>query len=424
MPRRSNRRLSREYKKDAPLQQEQPRKRIRTNNRTTVSGATSSASATSSSIPSLASSTQNSNANTRIVSPAQSQSKQQQQQHHNQAETETEAAAAPSAAQLRRQKQRQKICKTLLTNSKSARHVDVDHLVQLVEALIEMNKEIWDRCLSSRVVLISHDERDVTMKRIEYSLVTVDSSGKISVTSKLNTKDFGAFDLIPKKLLQINPCCNDDDTTATDRKTPFPDYTAYFEKALLLHDDVLGPFLKVFKRHLEKIQVYLGKIETWLMEPEQFHQYLKDIFDDYKIPDTFKGLGDTLSSSDIDMKADHVCFNCCQKQTNHRIEKHYETKRSCKFKVGSYFMKHPNSNNCMNCSRPAGSYYHTTVISPSLSSCTYYCKHMDHSANFFPSTCVELFTCNQKGTHNETFDMSQEIERSRLQKFVEFMKMY
>jgi hypothetical protein len=60
-----------------------------------------------------------------------------------------------------------------------------------------------------------------------------------------------------------------DDIFVPNRKPigKFIDFEALFEKSLILHDDVLGPFLEILKEHLlSSVQVCLGEIETWLME--------------------------------------------------------------------------------------------------------------------------------------------------------------
>ena len=46
----------------------------------------------------------------------------------------------------------------------------------------------------------------------------------------------------------------------------------------MLHDDILEQFLCKFKQHLESIQVCLGKIESWLLEPKSNIQFLEETF--------------------------------------------------------------------------------------------------------------------------------------------------
>ena len=58
----------------------------------------------------------------------------------------------------------------------------------------------------------------------------------------------------------------------------FIDYDAFFKTAIMLHDDVLEPFLVKLKQHLESIQVCLGEIESWLLEPKANIQFLEETF--------------------------------------------------------------------------------------------------------------------------------------------------
>ena len=46
----------------------------------------------------------------------------------------------------------------------------------------------------------------------------------------------------------------------------------------MLHDDILEPFLCKLKQHLESIQVCLGEIESWLLEPKSNIQCLEETF--------------------------------------------------------------------------------------------------------------------------------------------------
>ena len=58
----------------------------------------------------------------------------------------------------------------------------------------------------------------------------------------------------------------------------FIDYDAFFRTAIMLHDDILEPFLCKLKQHLESIQVCLGEIESWLLEPKANIQFLEETF--------------------------------------------------------------------------------------------------------------------------------------------------
>ena len=45
-----------------------------------------------------------------------------------------------------------------------------------------------------------------------------------------------------------------------------------------MHDEILQPFLDNLKKHLEDIQVCLGKIEEWLREPEYTKNFIEATF--------------------------------------------------------------------------------------------------------------------------------------------------
>jgi hypothetical protein len=62
------------------------------------------------------------------------------------------------------------------------------------------------------------------------------------------------------------------------RKGMFPDYECFLERSLVLHGDVLALFLVELKEHLELVQVFLGKIEAWMMEPIEHIKFLDETF--------------------------------------------------------------------------------------------------------------------------------------------------
>jgi len=56
-----------------------------------------------------------------------------------------------------------------------------------------------------------------------------------------------------------------------------PDYQQYFENALVLQDDVLVPFLALFRKHLEEVQVGLGKVDEWQSEAQEIKDFLEGV---------------------------------------------------------------------------------------------------------------------------------------------------
>jgi len=45
-----------------------------------------------------------------------------------------------------------------------------------------------------------------------------------------------------------------------------PNYSKYLKRSLILEDSIMLPFLAILKDHLEEYQVFLGNVESWLME--------------------------------------------------------------------------------------------------------------------------------------------------------------
>ena len=94
--------------------------------------------------------------------------------------------------------------------------------------------------------------------------------------------------------------------------------------AVVLHDDVLEQFLVKLKQHLESIQVCLGKIESWLLEPKSNIKFLGETFGSHvrnkldNVSDV--PMGDDYISSDLG-----VCPRCfCKIDAHTPVEQgHY-----------------------------------------------------------------------------------------------------
>jgi len=89
------------------------------------------------------------------------------------------------------------------------------------------------------------------------------------------------FDMSP---LRKMPASLDDIFFFKMRSHPFSmfvDYESFFNRSLILHEDVLGPFLVKLKKHIMSIQVCLGSIEEWIMEPKENINYLESTFGEF-----------------------------------------------------------------------------------------------------------------------------------------------
>jgi hypothetical protein len=83
----------------------------------------------------------------------------------------------------------------------------------------------------------------------------------------------------------------------------FIDYDAFFQSALMLHEDVLELFLAKLKHHIESIHVCLGEIESWLLEPKSNIEFLEETFE---LELELLGNGDLENDSDERVQMIHV----------------------------------------------------------------------------------------------------------------------
>ena len=159
--------------------------------------------------------------------------------------------------------------------------------IRLVGALISTNEEIWSRCKES----LCTSENDEQYNRPTFLRVSVGATievhshpgSTLTFTTKPIAEQCDAFNLpqikdIPKNLTSFFMVSTREDSTN------MPDYEKLFHSLLLLEDDVLIPFLNVFKDHLEDVQVRLGQVETWLTESEACATFLKELFPGFEAP--------------------------------------------------------------------------------------------------------------------------------------------
>jgi len=56
------------------------------------------------------------------------------------------------------------------------------------------------------------------------------------------------------------------------------DYSEYLQRSFILEESILLPLLAILKDHLEEYQVFLGKVESWLMESTRNATFLRKTF--------------------------------------------------------------------------------------------------------------------------------------------------
>ena len=271
---------------------------------------------------------------------------------------------------------------------------NLDQLIVLVRALIKTNREIWERCKQNLVekheqqVVVESPPSDLKFYRVGYTSVDVKSTngyGKVkdstlSFTTKavLETKEFSSIPLLPLKLRN---------TLSDVSKVPeeiLPDYDRFMEKAALLHEDVMEPFLVILKGHLEDLQVFLGEIDNWVFEPLLCRNFIRDQFNHDLPVAELVGCSNSCSLKHDNM----LCVRCFSTQGCHR-----------------------NVNSTHYASSYHGSVHHVH----------YYCAvGYNVRGSFFQSGLTELRVVSLRdgGEIKKTFNISTEAEQARLKNFL------
>jgi len=291
---------------------------------------------------------------------------------------------------------RQKALKTLKTSqgstclaSSDADDIELEHLIKSVNAIIQLNKEIWERCKEHQVDVTFAGARakqsGLVFKRVVCSKVkacavkaytsynSCDSKYLLEFTTnaEVETKAFDLPDPLPYDLTRIM-------TPLVDENEVFPDYDSFFESCLLLHEDVMSLFLVRLKVHLESIQVYLGSIDTWLMQPSNLTDFIVENF-----------------------------------QTELPKPRAIECGSSCK-------VPHNQSQRCLRCGEPSSS--HGDRNRSHYDFVPHKCPGGNATGIFLENVPQSLHQCAAYGEHNETFIISEEADKKRLLKFLEYAK--
>jgi hypothetical protein len=163
----------------------------------------------------------------------------------------------------------------------SEEHINcnIEHVFREIRALLQINSEIFTRCMLS--VVAGYSGESATFDRVGYDVVRVRQNQTNDTLTEFVTNQEHSQQTFSMELLSELPSHLSNIFVAQHQAPPFQvyiDYNAFFETAIMLHDDVLEPFLVKLKRHLESIQVCLGEIESWLLESKDNIQFLEKIF--------------------------------------------------------------------------------------------------------------------------------------------------
>ena len=156
----------------------------------------------------------------------------------------------------------------------AADETDLEYLMKTVQALISTNTDIWGRCNHHEAL---DTEWNVRLLCCETATLQADCSSysnishiEVTSTPTMSTFNIGHPPELPISLTDI---------FAVKSSGNFYDCDEYLKKSLILSDDVLPGFLKTLQTHLEDVQVFLGRIESWILEGTSNLEYLNTLFE-------------------------------------------------------------------------------------------------------------------------------------------------
>lgn len=272
--------------------------------------------------------------------------------------------------------------------------MDIEQCVRETRALLKVNDEIFDRCKKSQRKtqreFVVRDPRTrykkIFFARKGFDAVRVHHTGTSTQIVTHYERSTKCFDMnflgdLPdelKDLVGLKFC-------AEFAINMFVDCNAIFQRAFTLHDDVLGPFLTRFKRHIESIHVRLGEIESWLLEPAGNLKYLEETFGIQDLEGAFH------KSTWEDAK--HVCE--CPEGAHAWDER------------------------CLGCDRLLSS--HGRCYHGASNRYVRTCANASTYSFVCSKTPYVLKSFRDSGKHERTFAIADERDRRKLGKFLDFM---
>lgn len=236
---------------------------------------------------------------------------------------------------------RDRAVKVLIKSEKNKNvNYDIEQNIREIRAILATNTEIFDRCME----YFKEGEYHGTHSNNQYTFVRVNFNTINSIPQDREDNDTVAqLVAIPSRTESefdmsslIDPPIGIDDIIVIKRisgsydNEKFIDYRKFFESALLLHDDVLEPILAKLKDKLMDIQVCLGNIDAWVMEPQQCINFLKDTFKEssISIESSVKKYGErpncTCDTPDIEFNSDYeliaYCNSCGTEDNVHNLK--------------------------------------------------------------------------------------------------------
>ncbi len=144
--------------------------------------------------------------------------------------------------------------------SKCNRDAKLEYLIKMTQALVLTNEAIWKhcQCYLDQEKVACYNKKELPFKSFGFNKVIVETTDPPASTRCIF--DFRTFSMmpLPKELSNVI-------LPHEKEGIVLMNYREYLQNAFLLEETILIPFLAITKDHLEKLQVDLEFIETWIM---------------------------------------------------------------------------------------------------------------------------------------------------------------
>lgn len=201
--------------------------------------------------------------------------------------------------------------------------INIEQTMREVCAIITVNDEIFSHCMGyARTETGRESGKRVTLERVGYNTIYTHQVEDEEILELVTHAERiqQRFDTVPLSKL---PSCLGNTISVNYKKdtySAFVDYNDFFQKAtMLLHDDTLKLLLPKLKYHLESVQVCLGVIDQWVMQPSKDLSFINLNFQkDLTLPTEIYPFDDTGD----------CCF-CGEKTSGGRDHHSYCTYNKC-----------------------------------------------------------------------------------------------
>ncbi|KAL3822922.1 hypothetical protein ACHAXA_010705 [Cyclostephanos tholiformis] len=159
--------------------------------------------------------------------------------------------------------------------------LDIEHNISVIRAILAVNSAIFSRCMEHAETKLTGEKTELS--RFGFETIKTRQEGKKLELVTHAERFVQTFDTHPLS----RPPTGFDEIIVVKYKpfTKFIDFEDLFRKTLLLNDDALEFLLPKLKDHLESVQVCLGELDEWALQPMKNASFINSVFNkDFTMP--------------------------------------------------------------------------------------------------------------------------------------------